>query len=95
MSGTDHQEKMQAVNLTCPECGEKCSKLFNLKRHFERQHPEGDVTILDDLGSGMCSCLSCPFKCFRMKDFRRHLSGKHGLIFRTENISFSNYSGKK
>ena len=90
MSGIGHREKMRAVDLTC---GEKCSKLFNLKRHFERHHPEGDVTLLDDLGSGICSCQSCHFKCFHMKEFRRHLNEKHGLIFRVENISFHNYLG--
>lgn len=48
-----------------------------------------------DICPGQCICQSCPFKCHRITDLRKHLTEEHNKIFHEENITFENYPGEK
>ena len=92
MTGSGVNQKEKATTILWIKCGEKFSRNYNLELHIQRHHPEADVASLVD--SRLCQCQLCSFKCYYVNALRQHLTEEHGLIFRTEHITFNSYSGE-
>ena len=92
MTGSGVNQKEKATTILWIKCGEKFSRNYNLELHIQRHHQEADVASLVD--SRLCQCQLCSFKCYYVNALRQHLTEEHGLIFRTEHITFNSYSGE-
>ena len=51
MTYSGPKEKGGTAEPTCPECGKKFSKAYNLKQHFEGLHPGSETAQLDNMMS--------------------------------------------
>ena len=86
---TRDPQTQNSKEFPCPHCSETFKKFFNLKRHIECFHVSISEVPVEDLNSGYCSCQTCPFKCHRVADLRKHLSEDHNMIFHIENLTFN------
>eukprot|EP00112_Aurelia_sp_Birch-Aquarium-sp1_P025112 Seg820.2 transcript_id=Seg820.2/GoldUCD/mRNA.D3Y31 product="hypothetical protein" protein_id=Seg820.2/GoldUCD/D3Y31 len=89
---SDVGKKMKSPkSFNCHHCSFITTRGFNLRRHVQRNHGDGNIQSHE---SGGCICLECGHKCFLIKDLREHLTRSHGFVFRIVNKEFQDLSGR-
>ena len=86
------KEKQNKNVLQCKQCPYTTQRGFNLRRHILSKHGAEAVKSAED---GGCICLTCGYKCFFIKDLRRHLTDSHGYVFRMTIKEFKSTEGKR
>ena len=75
-------------HFKCTYCDSMFARKFTLKRHIRTKHKQ------EEPNGGNCSCHDCGFKCYKITELRKHLSRKHNILFRSEQIILENMNGK-
>jgi len=89
---TDDIEKRNKTGerIKCAFCEQTFTTKQNLKKHQLRKHKDKSI---DDLGTGKTLCLECGKKFHRVVDLKVHLTEKHLMVFRNENLTFESHTG--
>ena len=85
------KEQSNRDDLQCKKCSYSTKRSFNLHRHVLKSHGAEAARSSQD---GGCICLTCGYKCFFIKQLRRHLTENHGYVFRTMTEEFKSMEGK-
>ncbi len=79
---------LQIGNFTCTECNKKYNHYSSLYKHKIRVHPTQSI------GKINCKENGCSFNCHFIAKLRHHLTVKHCINMKEEQIIFSTHKGK-